>query len=353
MNGDTVLKASRRPGATTTVVEVGAARFGDGSFPVIAGPCAVESEHQVLEAALGVAERGSSMLRGGAFKPRSSPYSFQGLGSDGLRMLRRAGDEAGLAVVTEVLEAADVALVAEHSDMLQVGSRNMQNFSLLHAAGEQHKPVLLKRGASATIEEWLLAAEYVLAAGNPAVVLCERGIRTFETATRNTLDISAVPVVRHLSHLPVIIDPSHAAGARHLITPLAQAAKAIGADGLIVEVHPRPDEALSDSAQQLSLDGFSDLMHELGIGGTRDHIDSIDHEIVRLLAKRVRAAVDIGREKQRRGLPVRSHDRELQVIGSVREAAIRANVDPDEVAAIYNEILRRSASVQSQAATAG
>lgn len=349
MNEERVLKTTRRPGASTTVVEVGTARFGDGAFPVIAGPCAVESEAQLMEAALGVAERGAAMLRGGAFKPRTSPYAFQGLGPEGLRLLQKAGRETGLPIVTEVMEPADVGLVADHAEMLQVGSRNMQNFALLQAVGESHHPVLLKRGASATVEEWLLAAEYILAAGNESVVLCERGIRTFETATRNTLDISAVPVVRRLSHLPVIIDPSHAAGARDLIAPLAVAAKAIGADGLIVEVHPRPDEAWSDAAQQLSLEGFGELMDAIGIAAARSSIDHIDSQIVRLLGMRLEAAVTIGDEKDRRGMPIRSTDREEQVLAAVGAAAARAKVDPGVVRGLYQEVLRHSAEAQLRA----
>ena len=246
-----------------TIVDVSGLHIGDGSCAVIAGPCAVESREQVLAAATGVAAAGAAMLRGGAFKPRTSPYSFRGLGLEGLQHLAEARRATGLPFVTEVLNPSDVEAVSQHADMLQVGTRNAQNFSLLEAVGESGRPVLLKRGLSNTIEEWLLAAEYVVAHGNPNVVLCERGIRTFETSTRNTLDLSAVPVAKSLTHLPVIVDPSHATGHRPLVVPMALAALAAGADGLLVEVHPDPEHALSDGAQSLTLPMFSDLMERL------------------------------------------------------------------------------------------
>ncbi len=247
----------------SSVVYVGDVPIGDGAFAVAAGPCAVESEEQLVDTARRVRSAGAHLLRGGAYKPRSSPYSFRGLGPPGLEYLQRARELTGLPVVTEVLTPGDVEAVAEAADMLQVGTRNAQNFSLLEAVGEAGKPVLLKRGLSSTIEEWLLSAEYVVAHGNPDVVLCERGIRTFETATRNTLDLSAVPVVRELSHLPVIVDPSHATGHRHLVPSMALAAVAAGADGLLIEVHPSPDEALSDGPQSLTFDQFSALMDDV------------------------------------------------------------------------------------------
>lgn len=246
-----------------SVVGVGPVRIGGETVVVGAGPCAVESREQLLTTAAAVAAAGAVLLRGGAYKPRTSPYSFRGLGPAGLELLAEARERTGLPVVTEVLTPADVPLVAEKADMLQVGARNAQNFPLLEAVGESGKPVLLKRGLSTTIEEWLLSAEYVVSQGNPNVVLCERGIRTFETATRNTLDLSAVPVVRSLSHLPIVVDPSHATGHRHLVAPMALAALAAGADGLLIEVHPDPDEALSDGAQSLTPALFAALMDEL------------------------------------------------------------------------------------------
>jgi 3-deoxy-7-phosphoheptulonate synthase len=248
------------------VVEVGGVRLGGDDLVVIAGPCAVKSWDQVMAAARAVRDHGGRILRGGCFKPRTSPYSFQGLGLEGLEMLAEAGRAFGLPIVTEVLSPDHVDQVAARADMLQIGARNMQNFSLLSAVGRAHRPVMLKRGLSSSIDEWLQAAEYVLAEGNQQVVLCERGIRTFETSTRNTLDLSAVPVLQSRTHLPVVVDPSHAAGERSLVPPLALAAAAIGAHGIMVEIHPEPDTALSDGPQSLTLDGFGELMAMLGDG---------------------------------------------------------------------------------------
>ncbi len=246
-----------------TVIRVGGAEIGGGTFTVIAGPCSVESEEQVVEAARAAGEAGASLFRGGAFKPRTSPYSFQGLGEEGLAMLARAREVTGLPVVTEVLDVRDIELVGRYADVLQVGARNMQNFLMLKELGRQDKPVLLKRGMSSTVEEWLMAAEYILKEGNHRVVLCERGIRTFETSTRNTLDIAAIPAVKRASHLPVIVDPSHATGVRELVPPLCMAALAAGADGVMVEMHPRPKEALCDGSQSLTVEGFRAMMDEL------------------------------------------------------------------------------------------
>ena len=252
--------------ARRTEVRVGDAPdqvIGDDAIAVIAGPCSVENRNMLRETALGVRDAGAIMLRGGAFKPRTSPYSFQGLGVEALEMLAEVRAETGLPIVTEVMDTRQVDIVAEHADMLQVGARNMQNFALLAEVGRVQRPVLLKRGLSATIEELLMAAEYIMVNGGRDVVLCERGMRTFETATRNTLDIAAIPVLKRETHLPVIVDPSHAGGLADLVAPLAFAAIAAGADGLIVEVHPTPETALSDGDQSLTLDAFSDLMQRL------------------------------------------------------------------------------------------
>jgi len=258
--GEPFKLASRSFRRDDTVIDLGGVRIGGESFAVMAGPCAVESREQVREIARIVASNGARVLRGGAFKPRSSPYAFQGLGLEGLKLLREAGDAEGLLVVTEVMEAAQIEPCLEYADILQVGARNMQNFSLLRRLGEVRKPVLLKRGISATIEEWLMSAEYIMAGGNYQVILCERGIRTFERATRNTLDISAIPVVKKLSHLPVVVDPSHAVGIRDKVIPVARAGVAVGADGLLVEVHSDPEKALSDGPQSLYPDQFRLLM---------------------------------------------------------------------------------------------
>ena len=258
-------RASREFSVDRTVVRVGEhATIGGTDITVIAGPCSVENREMLHESATAVKAAGATILRGGAFKPRSSPYSFQGLGREALRLLVEVRAASGLPVVTEVLDTRDVDLVAEHADMLQVGARNMQNFALLAELGRVQRPVLLKRGMSATVEELLMAAEYIIAHGNSQVVLCERGIRTFERATRNTLDVSAVPVLKRESHLPVIVDPSHAGGEAGLVAPLAFAAIAAGADGLIIEVHPDPSIALSDGDQSLTPDAFVALMGRLG-----------------------------------------------------------------------------------------
>ncbi len=254
---------SLRENQKTTIVSVNGVEIGSSKVVIIAGPCAVESMEQLFETGRSVNTGGAKILRGGAFKPRSSPYSFQGLGEEGLKLLSQIRKETGLPIVTEVMDTRQVELVAQYADMIQLGSRNMQNFPLLKEIGKSGMPVLLKRGMMATIEEFLLAAEYVLNEGNDQVVLCERGIRTFETSTRNTLDLSAVPMLKHLSHLPVIVDPSHGTGVSWMIPAMAKAAVAAGADGLIMEVHFKPEEALCDGAQSLNPDEFTMLMTEL------------------------------------------------------------------------------------------
>ena len=257
--------ASRTFKSEPTVVVVGDVRIGGDEVVVMAGPCSAESEQQVMAAATAVRRAGAKVLRGGAFKPRSSPYSFQGLGEEGLRILRDASKAENMALVSEVMDISQIDLIERYCDIFQVGARNMQNFTLLRELGHRRKPVLLKRGISATIEEWLLSAEYILSGGNTDVVLCERGIRTFETATRNTFDVSSIAMVKKLSHLPVVADPSHGAGRRDMVAPLARAAVAAGADGLIVEVHHDPDHALSDVAQSMFPAQFDRLMAELRI----------------------------------------------------------------------------------------
>jgi 3-deoxy-7-phosphoheptulonate synthase len=248
-----------------TVVQVGEVRIGGPAFTVIAGPCSVESEEQMMECGYVAKKAGAKILRGGAFKPRTSPYSFQGLEEEGLKLLKKVGEKTGMPVVTEVMNTTDVDMIEEYSDILQIGARNVQNFALLKKVGHCRKPILLKRGLMTTIEELLMSAEYILSAGNGQVILCERGIRTFETATRNTLDISAVPVLKELTHLPVIIDPSHAAGHAKYIIPLTRAAVAVGAHGVIVEIHPEPEKAVCDGPQSLRPEQFYRLMDEVNI----------------------------------------------------------------------------------------
>jgi len=257
---DLVAKTASCP---RSVVEVGNLEIGGGEFVVMAGPCAVESESQLLRTAEAVARAGARVLRGGAYKPRSSPYAFQGLGVEGLKLLRKAREETGLAIITEVMSEEDVDLIAEYADIMQVGTRSMENFALLEALGGCGRPVFLKRGMTATLEEFLRSAQVIALAGNLQIILCERGIRTFETATRNTLDIAAVPVLKTVSHLPVVVDPSHAAGVRSLVPVLSRAAAVVGADGLLVEVHPTPEQAMSDGNQSLNFAEFRHMMADL------------------------------------------------------------------------------------------
>ncbi|HEX6176878.1 MAG TPA: 3-deoxy-7-phosphoheptulonate synthase [Thermoanaerobaculia bacterium] len=248
-----------------TVIPINGCTIGGKDVVVMAGPCTIENEKQLFDTARAVARAGAKVLRGGAYKPRTSPYSFQGMGVEGLKMLRAAGREYGLATISEVMEISQIEAMLDYVDILQIGARNMQNFNLLSALGQVRKPVLLKRGMSATVQEWLLAAEYIMAGGNYQVILCERGIRTFETYTRNTLDISAIPVVHKLSHLPIIVDPSHATGRRDKVAPMARASIAAGADGLLIEVHTEPEKALCDGPQSLYPEQFVELMDELRI----------------------------------------------------------------------------------------
>lgn len=255
--------ASRELKSESTIVNVGGVEVGGNNIVVMAGPCAIESEQRAVETALQVKKAGARILRGGAFKPRTSPYTFQGLEEDGLKILSYVRAVSGLKVVTEVVDTRDVELVASYADILQIGARNMQNFRLLQEVGMSNKPVLLKRGFAASVQEWLMAAEYIIASGNPNVILCERGIRTFENTTRYTLDLSAIPVVKELSHLPIIIDPSHASGTWKYINPLSKGAIAIGADGLIIEVHSDPDNALCDGPQSLRPSKFAKMMEEI------------------------------------------------------------------------------------------
>ena len=260
--------SSREFNAPDTVIEVRGIKIGGGETVVMAGPCSVENEEQLFATARAVKAAGAHILRGGAYKPRTSPYQFRGLGEEGLKLLKAASDETGMPVITEVMTPQDVDLVSRYADILQIGARNMQNYMLLEECGRSQKPVMLKRGLAGEIQEWLLCAEYIIAQGNRQVMLCERGIRTFETATRNTMDISAIPLIKRLSHLPIIGDPSHGTGKWYLVEPMAKAAVAAGADGIMVEVHPNPDHALSDGAQSLTFESFERMMCSLDRIGT-------------------------------------------------------------------------------------
>jgi 3-deoxy-7-phosphoheptulonate synthase len=344
-----VLKSHRRPDVDTTVIAVGNVRFGDGSYPVVAGPVAVESEEQIVAAGKAVAASGASILRAGTYRAESSPYGFRGLGQESLWMLDHAGHESGLPTVTEVLEPGLVELVVQHVDMLEIGPDNMQNFVLLRAAGASGAPVVLHRGPSATIDEWLMATEYILAEGNDNVVLCERGSRTFDPRTSDTIDISAVPVVQRMSHLPVIIDPAPAAGGADILGPLAQAGRSVGADGLIVAVHPDPANARAGNGAQLDPAAFERLMDGLGIPVLREEIDRIDRDLIKLIGLRLRNSVDIARIKAARGLALRSPDREEELIGEARDDAVAAGIDPDYAEDLMRLVLRHSRAAQEVA----
>lgn len=347
-----IRKAERsKTGSTSTVVQVGDVRFGHDPFPVIAGPCVIESEEQITEIAEVVATAGGSMLRAGTSVAGASPYEFRGLGSEGLKMLRAAGDRVGLPVVTQVIEPAGIPEATELSDMIEVGASNMQNFELLREIGQQERPVLLKRGPSATVDEWLWAAEYVLAEGNDNVVLCERGIRTF--ADDDTLDISSIPIVKERTHLPVIVLPSHSAGSRARVVPLALAAQGVGADGLCVEVHPTPELALVNTSGQLAAPEFAQLMEALGINRMRKAIDLVDRDIVRALSRRRDLALQIGRVKAERGMSVRSPAREAELMEIIREEAVLQGLDPEQVEAIFQVILAGSRAEQRRLRSVG
>lgn len=345
-----------------STIDVNGVTIGGKEIILMGGPCAVESSVQMKQAAQTVKKAGGKVLRGGVFKPRTSPYSFQGLGQEGLEYLVQAARENGLLCVTEAIDACSLDLIVDKVDMIQIGARNMQNFELLKLAGKINKPIILKRGLSATIEEWLLAAEYILFSGNPQVILCERGIRTFEPSTRNTLDLSAVGVAKQLTHLPVIIDPSHAAGRRDLIASLSKAAIAAGADGLLIEMHPNPAEAVSDGPQSLTLEQFTQLGEELGgvarsvkrvfapleqeetLESLRTQIDNIDQSIIEHLVARMKIVAQIG--EQKRLDRVKDTNREKEIIQRLVELAIELQLPPELVRRIYPLIFEFG--VQSQ-----
>ncbi|MGQ0849053.1 MAG: 3-deoxy-7-phosphoheptulonate synthase [Actinomycetota bacterium] len=338
-------KATRHKGTGSTVVEIGRTRIGRDPFPVIAGPCAIESEEQIHGVAGSVAEAGAAVLRGGAYKTNGSPYGFKGLGRDAVRMLAEAGRSVGLPVATQVLEASDAEDAADRVDALEIGSASMQDFELLRVIGRLGKPVLLRRGASATLDEWLWAAEYLLAEGNHHVVLVERGVRTFGGVGADMLDISAVPRLKEMTHLPVLVDPSHAAGEVRRVQPLALAAQGVGADGVIVEVHPDPARARTDGPQ-LDPEGFVALMTSLGIHRLRGHIDQIDRQIVRLLSRRQNLALEIGKTKADRGMAIYMPDRESELLRIIEEEAERAGIDPGHARALFQLVLAESRRLQ-------
>ena len=339
-------KTHRSEHSADTVVTVGDVRFGSDPFPVIAGPCVIESEEQIHVLAKVVQQAGARMLRGNTVTMLGNGGTFKPLGLAGVRMLSEAGAEVGLPTVTQIAEPRDAEEVADFVDMLEIGSGNMQNFELLKAVGETQKPVLLKRSPSATLDEWLWAAEYVLAEGNDKVVLCERGIRAFEKT--DTLDISAVPAIQETSHLPVIVFPSHAVTDPASVAPLALAAQGVGASGVVVEVHQSPTEAHVNSSGQLSPSDFSVLMDRLGINRLRDAVDLIDRDVVRLLARRRRITTKIGRVKADRGMPVLIPNREEELLSIIREEARLQGIDEEYVAKLFAMVLADSRAAQER-----
>ncbi len=339
-------KTHRSSHTANTVVVAGDVRFGSDPFPVIAGPCVIESEQQIHRLAVIVQQAGARMLRGNTVTMLGDRGSFRPLGLDGVRMLAEAGEAVSLPTVTQIAEPRDAEAVAAHVDMLEIGSGNMQNFELLRAVGETRKPVLLKRGPSATLDEWLWAAEYVLAEGNPDVVLCERGIRAFEKT--DTLDIAAVPSIQELSHLPVIVFPSHAVADAMSVAPLALAAQGVGASGVVIEVHESPEDAPINRAGQLAPGEFAVLMDRLGINRLRDAVDLIDRDIVRLLARRRRITTKIGRVKAERGMPVLIPNREEELLAIIREEARLQGLDDHYVAGLFAMVLADSREAQEK-----
>jgi 3-deoxy-7-phosphoheptulonate synthase len=344
-----VLKSHRRPDVETTIVAVGNVRFGDGSYPVIAGPTAVESEEQVINTARSLAESGASMLRAGTYRAENSPYGFKGLGQEGLWHLEKAGFESGLPTMTEVIEPGHVELAADHTDMLEIGPENMQNFVLLRDAGKTLKPIMLHRGGSATIDEWLMAAEYILAEGNDNVVLCEGGSRGFDPRTSDTIDISAIPVVQRLSHLPVVIDPAPTNGDADILAPLALAGRSVGADGLVVASHVEPLASLAGNGSQLDLAEFARMMDKLGIPTLRDEIDRVDRELIKLVARRLHSSVEIAKIKAVKGLSMRSPEREKELIEEAVEDAAALGVGREYIENLMNLVLTHSRAAQREA----
>ena len=350
MNGnEPILKSHRRPDVATTVVPVGSVRFGDGSYPVLAGPAAVESEEQIKGVAEAIAEAGGSVLRARTVVAGTSPYGFRGLGDEASLLLELAGREVGLPTATEVLDATGLGPISDHVDLLEVGPDNMQNFTLLRAVGATGRPVMLHRGSAATIDEWLLAAEYILDEDNDNVVLCERGSRGFDPRTSETLDISAIPVVQQLSHLPVVVDPSPTVRGAEILEPLALAARSAGADGLVVAVHPEPAHALVGNGNQLDPEQFAHLMTTLGIPSLRDEIDRIDRELLKLVARRLHSSVDIARIKATGNLAIHSPLREDELIEEARADAAAMEIDPDYAQQLMELILEHSRAAQRRA----
>lgn len=339
-------RATKESRSQRTVVTVGETRFGRDPFPVVAGPCAVESEEQINTVAEVVAENGGSVLRAATYRQGNSPYFFRGLRLEGARLLAEAGKRVDLPVAMPIMEERELEEAGDLVDLLEIHHGSMQNFELLRVAGRSQKPVMLRRGSSATLDEFLWAVEYLMAEGNDQVILVERGIRTFGAGHRDTLDITAVPHLKEKSHLPVLVDPSHASGGAERVPPLALAAQGVGSDGLIVEVHPEPGKAKTEGPRQLNLGEFAELMVQLGISRLRSRIDLVDREMVRLLARRRRLSLEIGRAKADRGWPVKSARREAELLEMVREEAVLNQLDPDQVERLFTVVLKGSRQAQ-------
>lgn len=339
-------QATRKTRQQRTVVHVGETRIGRDPFPVIAGPCAVESEEQINTVAEWVADNGASVLRAAAYRQGNSPYAFQGLKLEGAKLLAAAGKRVDLPVAMPIMEERDLEEAGELVDLLEIHHGSMQNFELLKVAGRSQKPVMLRRGSSATLDEFLWAVEYLMAEGNDQVILVERGIRTFGMGQRDTLDITAVPHLKENTHLPVLVDPSHASGGAERVPPLALAAQGVGSDGLIVEVHPQPEKAKTEGPRQLGLAEFAELTVKLGISRLRSRIDLVDREIVRLLGRRARLALEIGRAKADRGWPVLSARREAEMLEIIRDEALLYDLDPELVENLFNLVFKGSRQAQ-------
>ena len=341
-------QATRESRSNPTVVTVGDTRFGRDPFPVIAGPCAVESEEQINTVAEAVADNGASILRAATYRQGNSPYFFRGLRLEGARLLAEAGKRVGLPVAMPIMEERELEEAGDLVDLLEIHHGSMQNFELLRVAGRSQKPVMIRRGPSATLDEFLWSVEYLMAEGNDQIILVERGIRTFGTGHRDTLDITAVPHLKELCHLPVLVDPSHASGGAARVPPLALAAQGVGSDGLIVEVHPRPEAAKTEGPRQLNLEEFADLMVQLGISRLRNRIDLVDREVVRLLARRRRLTLEVGRAKAEQGWPVKIPLRETELLKVVREEAVLNQLDPDYVESLFEMVLEYSRRAQRE-----
>ncbi len=359
-----VMRYSREFKPTNTVVQVKDVKIGGKYFAIVAGPCAIESQHQYTQTAKMVKEAGANIIRGSAFKPRSSPYSFQGLGHEGLKIIKDLGEDLKIPTITEVMDPRDIKITANHVDILQIGARNMQNFDLLKEASKANIPIVLKRGLSATIDEWLNAAEYLMVEGNENIILCERGIRTFSTQTRNTLDLSVIPLLKMRTHLPIIVDPSHATGNRDLIAPVSKAAIASNADGIMVEVHNHPDQALCDGAQSLPPEMFADLIEQIkpllevekkvvtgttmNLAEVRRRINYVDEDIIDLISNRLNLVPSILQFKKENSLPVYQPDREKQLTAKYLRLANENDVNPELIQKIFNLIISEMRLLQAQ-----